>query len=324
MEIIKPKKLQIGDTVGIVSPSAFIGQELIPQFNAGIKFLESLGLRVKIGKNVFKRHYYSAGTVGERVDDIHGMFADRQVKAIIQSQGGETANEILDHLDWDIIKRNPKIFGGMSDGTNLLLSIFAKTGIVALHGPDILWGYGRGVDGYELESLKHVLFSGNPFQIRPNDDHKVSEESVNSSASWRCWRQGLAEGRLLGGNLSIIQMLMDTEFMPPLQNSILFLEGYCNSAEDLARRFAALRQAGVLGQVKGIVLGYFFGNKMPGPQSDRPVGEILLEASSGYDFPILEIGEIGHNIANCNLPVGAMARLDAANLEFSIIEDFFI
>ncbi len=141
MDIIKPKKLKIGDTIGIVSPSGYIAPELKPQFDNGVKFLESLGLRVKIAKNVFKRYYYSAGTVNERVSDLHEMFADPEVGAIIQSQGGETANELLDHLNWELIKNNPKIFGGMSDGTTLLLSIFAKTGIITLHGPDLLWWY---------------------------------------------------------------------------------------------------------------------------------------------------------------------------------------
>ncbi|MFA6376544.1 MAG: LD-carboxypeptidase, partial [Candidatus Paceibacterota bacterium] len=108
MDIIKPKKLNKGDTVGIVSPSAFIADELKPQFQKGVEFLDSLGLRVKIGKNVFKRYFCSAGTVDERVSDIHEMFSDPEVKAIIQSQGGETANELLDHLDWELIRNNPK------------------------------------------------------------------------------------------------------------------------------------------------------------------------------------------------------------------------
>lgn len=324
MDIIKPKKLKAGDTVGIVSPSGFIAPELKPQFDSGVKFLENLGLRVKVGKNVFKRYYYSAGTVEERVADIHEMFADPEVKAVIQSQGGETANELLDSLDWNLIKRNPKIFGGMSDGTNLLLSIFAKTGLITLHGPDLLWGYGDGTNDYETESLRRCLLGGAAFKVCSDQGHIVSPESLNSSKKWKCWRQGYAEGRLLGGNLSIFQLLQGTDYMPPLEDSILFLEGYCNTAENLARRLAALRQTGVFGKIEGLVLGYFFGNAMPDPVSNRPIGEIALEEAAGYGFPILEIGEIGHNAPNCNLPVGAMARLDAANLEFSIIEDFFI
>ena len=324
MEIIKPKKLKAGDVVGIVSPSGFIAQELMPQFDSGVKFLESLGLRVKMGKNVFKRHYYSAGTVAERVSDIHEMFGDKEIKAVIQSQGGGTANEVLDSLDWELIKNNPKIFGGMSDGTNFLLSIFTKTGMVTLHGPDLMWGYGDGISDYETENLKQCLFGGKAFKVLPDQKHEVLSESINSSKNWKCWRQGLAEGRLIGGNLSIFQLLQGTDYLPRLQDSILFLEGYNNDVEGLARRFAALRYVGVFGKIKGLVLGYFFGNAMPDPVSNRPVGEVALEASACYDFPILEIGEIGHNTPNCNLPVGAMARMDAANLEFSIIEDFFI
>jgi len=324
VDIIKPKKLNKGDVVGIVSPSGFIADEFKPQFQKGVEFLESLGLRVKIGKNVFKRHYYSAGTVAERVSDVHEMFSDHEVKAIIQSQGGETANELLDYLDWGLIKSNPKIFGGMSDGTALLLPIFSKTGIITLHGPDLLWGYGDGTNDYETESLKQSLFGGKAFKVLPDSKHEVSQESSNSSKAWKCWREGVSEGRLLGGNLSIIQTLQGTGFEPPFQDAILFLEGYRNNAENLARRFAALRQTGVFKKIKGVVLGYFFGNASSDRLSNRPVGEVMLEASAGYDFPILEIGEIGHNIPNCNLPVGVLARLDAGNLDFSIVEDFFL
>lgn len=324
MDIIKPKKLKIGDTVGIVSPSGYIDKSLKPQFHNGIAFLENLGLKVKVGKNVFKRHYYSAGTAAERADDLHEMFLDPEVKAIIQSQGGETANEILDHLDWNLIRNNPKIFGGMSDGTILVLSILAKTGTITLHGPDLLWGYGQGVSHYEAESLKNILFSGKSFKVMPDPGHEVSAESLNSSKKWKIWRKGVAEGRLLGGNISIVQALQSTDFEPSYQDSILFLEGYANNVEELARRFAGLRQTGVFKKIKGIVLGYFFNNKAHDSLSDRPVGDVLLEASASYNFPILEIGEIGHNTPNCNLPVGAMARLDAEKMDFSIIEDPFV
>jgi len=323
MNIIKPRRLNKGDVIGIVSPSGYIGESLKPQFESGINFLKSLGFGVKLGKNVFKRHYYSAGSVGERVSDIHEMFADQKVGAIIQSQGGETANEILDSLDWDLIKNNPKIFGGMSDGTTLVLSIFAKTGIITVHGPDLLWGYGREASAYETESLKNVLLGGRAFKVLPDLGHEVSGESANSSKSWKPWRNGVAEGRLLGGNITILQSLQGTEFEPDYRNAILFLEGYANSVEDLARRFACLRQTGIFKKIKGAVLGYFFGNMVQDQLSNRPVGEVFLEASAGYDFPVLEIGEIGHNTPNCNLPVGAMARLDAENRRLSIIEDFF-
>ena len=188
----------------------------------------------------------------------------------------------------------------------------------------MLWGYGRTPSDCETESLKQSLFGGNAFKVMPDPSHEVSKESLNSSKLWKCWRKGIAQGRLLGGNISIVQVLLGSEFSPPYQDSILFLEGYCNSAEELGRRFAGLRQTGVFKRRKGAVIGYFFGNMVRDPSSNRPVVEIFLEAAKDFDFPILEIGEIGHNTPNCNLPAGAMARLDAGNLDFSIIEDFFI
>ena len=324
MKIIKPQKLQKGDTVGIVSPSGFIDPELKRQFNKGVKFIENLGLKVKIGKNVFNRHYYSAGTAQERADDIHSMFLDKEVKAIIQSQGGETANEVLDLLDWKLIEKNPKLFCGMSDGTTLLLSIYAKTGMVTLHGPDVLWGYGRGCSEYEKKSLEKVLFTGEVGSIKPNPDHKVSDKSLNSSLKWKSWRSGSAHGKLIGGNLSLISSLHGTQYEPDYQDSILFIEAVHKDVESLTRSFTYLKHAGIFENVKGVILGYFDGNMMSDKESNRPVGEVFLEATAGYNFPVLEIGEIGHNTANVNLPIGVEASMNADKLIFSVDETALI
>ncbi len=130
MKIIKPKKLQKGDTVAIVSPSNAVPEELKEKFNNGVKFLESLVLKVKIGKNALGRYYYSSGTVEERLSDIHEAFADKSVKAVIMSIGGNTANNLLDGLDFNLIRKNPKIFLGISDATTLLDPIFSKTSLI--------------------------------------------------------------------------------------------------------------------------------------------------------------------------------------------------
>lgn len=307
-----------------MSPSGFIDPKLKDQFNKGVKFLESLGLKVKVGKNVFNKYYYSAGTPQERADDIHSMFLDKEVKAIIQSQGGETANEVLDLLDWNLIKNNPKLFCGMSDGTTLLLSIYAKTGMVTLHGPDTLWGYGRGCSNYEKESLEKVLFIGEVGKITPNPEHRVSEKSLNSSLKWKSWRSGTANGKLIGGNLSLISSLHGTQYEPDYQDSILFIEAVHKDVENLTRSFTYLKHAGILDKVKGVILGYFDGNVMDDKEGNRPVGEVFLEATSNYNFPILEIGEIGHNTANVNLPIGVEASMDADSLTFSVDETALI
>lgn len=156
MQIIKPKRLQEGDTVAVVSPSSAVTEELRDQFNNGIKFLEGLGLKVKIGKNALGRYYYSSGTTEERLNDIHEAFADKSVKAIIMSIGGSIANNILDGLDFELIKKNPKMFSGISDGTTLLDSIFSKTGLVAYYGPDLVFTFGGPILPHFITHEKRI------------------------------------------------------------------------------------------------------------------------------------------------------------------------
>ncbi len=320
MKVIKPQRLKKGDVIGVISPSAAIDAKFKRQFQRGVGFLEELGFMVKVGKNVFRRHFYSAGTAAERVADLHDMFLDPSVKAIIQSQGGETANEMLDLIDWKLISKHPKLFCGMSDGTVLLLSIFAKSGLVTLHGPDLLWGFGRGCRDYEKDSLINFLLSGEVGVVPPDPGHKVPAASINSSKRWRSWRGGCASGRLIGGNLGVICRLRGTAYEPDYKDAILFIEAVGVDVECLAMNFAYLHQAGIFAKVRGIVLGYCDQNVMKDKRSNRPVGEVLAEAASSYQFPILEIGEIGHNTANANLPIGVMASIDADRLVLSIDE----
>ena len=176
MKIIKPKKLQKGDLVSIISPSSKVSNELIKQFNNGVKFLEDLGLKVKVEKNALGEYFYSSGTVEERLNDIHEAFADKKVKAVIMSIGGETANQLLDGLDFDLIKKNPKIFSGISDGTTLLNPIFSKTGLITYHGPDLIFGFGLPMSSIVKENLIKIWFDGNVRQLTLNPNWKGLDE----------------------------------------------------------------------------------------------------------------------------------------------------
>lgn len=144
MEIIKPPRLQKGDTIGIISPSqsVVIDNKQTRGFNKGIKKLETLGFKVLIAPHARGRYFYSAGTPEERAEDFQQMIGDRKVKAILMSMGGETANEVLPLLDFELIRHNPKIIMGMSDGTTLLCPITDKTGLITFYGPDLIYGFG--------------------------------------------------------------------------------------------------------------------------------------------------------------------------------------
>ncbi|MFZ3077006.1 MAG: S66 peptidase family protein [Candidatus Aenigmatarchaeota archaeon] len=326
MQIIKPRRLQKGDTVAIVSPSGGVPEELKIQFDNGIKFLESLGLKVKIGKNALGRYYYSSGTAEERLSDIHEAFSDKSVKAVIMSIGGSTANNLLDWLDFDLIRKNPKIFSGISDGTTLLDTIFAKTGMITFHGPDLIFGFGLPMSGMFKENLINTWFEGKVGQLQPNPNWKGLDKLNKDEKykGWQCVRKGKASGKLIGGNITCLANLDNTPFRPDYKNSILFLEAYAVSVEELDMTFTHFRQAKVFDEINGLILGHFYGSHMEDKKQDREVKDVILEVTKKYSFPILEIGEVGHNVENYIIPIGCQATIDTEKKHFSIDEETVI
>ncbi len=326
MKIIKPKKLNKGDIVMIVSPSNEVPEKLMGQFNNGVKFLEGLGLKVKIGKNALGKHFYSSGTIKERLEDIHKAFADKNVKAIIMSTGGKTANNLLDGLDFDLIKKNPKIFSGISDGTTLLNPIFSKTGLVTYHGPDLVFGFGLPMSPLFKENLIEIWFKGKIKKLDPNPNWRGLDE-LNKNIEykfWQCVRKGKASGRLIGGNTSCLVTLDGTDYRPNYKNSILFLEAFLPDIKELDRVFTHFRQAKVFDEINGLILGHFYGSHLEDKKQDREVQDLILEITRNYSFPILEIGEIGHNVENYIMPIGCNITIDADKKTILINENTVI
>ena len=322
MKIIKPKKMQKGDVVTIISPSSAIPDKYKKNFNNGVNFLEGLGLKVKICRNVFKRYYYSAGTIEERLSDIHEAFSNKKIKAVIMSTGGSTANNLLDGLDFDLIRKNPKIFCGISDGTTLLDSIFSKTGLITYHGPDLIFTFGLPMSPIIKENLIRTLFEGNVGTLHPNPNWKGLDKLNKNEKyhGWQCVRKGKASGKLIGGNITCLTNLDNTDFRPDYKNSILFLEAYSLSIEDLDMLFTHFRQTKVFDEINGLILGHFYGSHLADKKQDRKVSDVILEVTKNYSFPILEIGELGHNVENYILPIGCQATINADKKYFSIDE----
>lgn len=295
-------------------------EELKGQFDAGVRFLESLGLKVKIGKNALGRYYYSSGTAEERLSDIHKAFADKSVKAIIMSIGGETANHLLNGLDFELIRKNPKIFSGISDGTTLLDPIFSKTGLVTYHGPDLIFTFGQPMSPIIKENLIKTWFEGKVGQLLSNPDWKGLDKLNENEKyqGWRIVRMGKASGRLIGGNIGCLVNLNGTEFKPDYKKSILFLEAYEINIERLDQIFTHFRQTKVFDEISGLVLGHFYGSHMKDKNQDREIKDVILEVTKNYFFPILEIGEIGHNVENYIMPIGCQATIDAEKKYFFI------
>jgi muramoyltetrapeptide carboxypeptidase len=207
-----PKKLKKGDCIGIVSPSSFIKDKKKIYIENAAKKFKKLGLKVVFSKNCFNKDKFkiSSDSAENRAKDINEMFSDKSIHAIYCSQGGETANQLLNLINFENIKKNPKIFLGMSDVDVLSYAIYSKTGLVTFNASDPKIGNGAYLDfNYSWESFIFRLF----------DKSRI----IPRLRGRKCVRSGIAEGKIMGCNLISLTKLGGTEFFPDFKNKILFL-----------------------------------------------------------------------------------------------------
>ncbi len=292
-----PSLLKSGDTIGIVSPSSVVNDQFLAAYENGITCLSELGFSVVNGQFVFSDSWGYAASPQEKAQDINRFFADPKIQAILCTQGGASANACLPYLDWDLIRRNPKVFMGISDITVLLNAINRKTGLVTFHGNDLLWGFGNKPTNYDLNEFRAVLVDGRQGVIPPNGKRTKI-------------RAGQTSGRLVGGNLDCLLKLSGTEYFPNCENKILFLEAYRPSPEGVDSGLQHLKQLGVFEKINGVLVGFIDGLDNDPDQVYR-MENILLRVTAEYDFPILKCQDFGHNTPNTVLPVGASIRIDA-------------
>jgi len=297
-------RLNRGDRIGVVSPSmpAARGE---PKFESGVRFLRGMGFDVVIGKHVYSHTLGYTASPQEKAADIDDMFADESIGAIMCAQGGDTANGCLPYVEWDTIKRNPKILLGISDITVLLNAIYTRTGLVTFHGNDVMWGLGRDPTPYDVQEFLSRLV-----------DAEIG--AVNANGTRETVRGGVAEGTLLGGNLKCLLKLAGTPYFPDLSGSILFLEALNITPPACDYMFNQLRQIGVFEHVRGVVVGYIDGLQND-PDASIQMEDVLLNVTGEYDFPILKVNDFGHNCPNTVLPVGAKVRVDADRQELEIL-----
>ncbi len=302
-----PARLGKGDKIGIVSPSTPVKPELLGQWHNGIEFLESLGLEAVPGKHTHSTTWGYAAAPQEKAEDIHGMFADDSIRAIICSQGGATANGCLPYLDWELIRSHPKIFLGISDITVLLNAIHSKTGLVTFHGNDLLWGFGRDPTPYDREEFIACLLEARTGEIPVNGQRRTV-------------RPGVAQGKLLGGNLHCLLKLAGTPYFPDFREAIFFVEAIGITPEACDHLFQQLKQMGVFDSIRGVVVGFIDGLQNS-EKALMQMEEVLLRVTSEYAFPILKVDDFGHNCPNTVLPVGATVRMDADRRTIEVLEE---
>jgi muramoyltetrapeptide carboxypeptidase len=306
--LIRPKALRAGDTVGVITPSTPVTDP--DRLALVTRTLNFFGLRAKVGKNVGRHSVDFAASVDERLDDLHSMFRDKDVSAVFALRGGYGCGQLLDRVDYDLIRRNPKIFLGFSDITALHLAIHKRARLVTFHGPVITSSFTE----YTQQYFRKALFETQPLGklTNPPEDNELRPKHA-----LRTIRRGTATGPLIGGNLSLITATMGTPFEVETQGAIFFIEDVGEEAYRIDRMLTQLRLAGKFDEAAGVVFGECDGC---GPGDYKPsfatpytLGEVVDNILGKLKVPVLSGLTIGHTSDQLTLPLGVAATLDADN-----------
>ncbi|MEU1390779.1 MULTISPECIES: S66 peptidase family protein [unclassified Nonomuraea] len=315
MDVIHPPKLKAGDVVRVVAPACSRAMVMEHDHSAIIdaRFAE-LGLTLTYGRHVDERDAFNSSSVASRVADLHDAFADPSVAAILTVIGGYNCNELLPHLDWELIRANPKILCGYSDITALQNAVLARAGLVTYSGPH--WSTFGMRDHFEqtLEWFASVLFGDAPVELGASkywtDDLWFLDQDGREpmpNEGWWPLRPGVAEGRVVGGNLCTLNLLQGTPYMPSLDGALLIVEDDLEShPATFARNLTSLLQLPGAETVRGLVIGRF----QQASRMTRALLEQIVETQPGLrDVPVLANVDVGHTNPLATFPVGGRARL---------------
>jgi muramoyltetrapeptide carboxypeptidase len=314
--MIKPRALKPGDTVGLITPSSYVFDTW--RLDEAVARLDSaFGLKAKLGRSVKARHGYMAGTEAERLEDLHAMFRDPSVAAIFCLGGGYGTERLLDGIDYELIRKNPKILLGFSDITGLHLAITKKSSLVTFHGPVASGSIPR----WTLERLKQALFVAEPIgelTNPPEEDASWPQFPLHTIVS------GTARGPIAGGNLTLVSTTMGTPYEIDCRGKILFLEDTGEAPYRVDRMLTQLKLAGKLSQAAGIVWGTCTDCSPIYPRSSFEINlslsELLDEILGGLGVPVLAGLVFGHTRERSTIPIGVECQLDAGSKKVTITE----
>ncbi len=283
--------------ITVIAPSSNLKKENEEDIQKSINECQKLGLKVKISKCA----YSSTPSKEEKIEDLETAFKDKATKIIICAKGGAFCKYLIDKINYDIIKENPKIFGGLSDATFLLNAIYAKTGIITFHMSDFKHLY---MDKYNLKCFEEMFI-------------KRKTKIIPQNTKWYTLKEGIGNGTLIGGNLTCLTMLSDTDYFPKDKKIILFLEEVqsASSKEGIVKNINKLKEKNLFDKVEGLLISDYTNDE------NLKFEDILLKELSDYNFPIVKCHDFGHNKINCILPVGAEVTLDGFHSKLIIDEE---
>ena len=291
--MILPERLKRGDIIGVVAPSNPVIDENIEEVKKAKEIVENDEFRVLFSKNLFSNTNQYTATAKEKAEDINDMFRNKDVKMIWCAKGGNNSNSVFEYLDFELIKQNPKIICGYSDITSLTNIIHEKTGLVT----------------FSATNFKTIATDETDYSYKEAINRFVncSLEFGKEESRYKTIREGIAEGELVGGNLSLTTQLVSGKYKINFKDKILFIEelGFESSPVLVSNNLYYMKQNGVFDEIKGLWLGNYE------HESNIELEKILLDViGDDYNFPIIKSNNFGHIETKTVIPIGIKARID--------------
>lgn len=309
-ERILPRRLREGDLIGLVTPASAIKKE---QLEATVQKLEDLGFRTTYRESVLSQYGYFAGTDRARAGELTEMFADGEVNGIWCIRGGYGSIRILDRVDFDIIRNNPKVFVGYSDITALHTAIYQETGLVTYHGPLGISEFNR----FSFRSLNRVV-------MEPSDTYRypyAREKGTRKNPEFDRYTitGGEAEGELAGGNISVLDSMIGTRFEPDFENKVVYLEEIEEKTYRVDKMLFHLLSATNLKKAAGIVMGVM-GKCNVNDEPRLTLKEAITGLLDSLGIPVCYGLSFGHIDRMITIPNGIRARMNADRSNLVLLE----
>ena len=300
-----PSKLKIGDTIGVVAPSSPIIGNNIEELNRAKEIAERSGFKVKYSKNIFSNTNGYSATAREKAEDINAMFADKEVKMIWCAKGGNNSNSTFEYIDYELIKKNPKIICGYSDITSITNMITEKTGLITFSGTNFKTIATDETDFSYKQALSRFVDGNLEFGLE-NEGYITIQK-------------GKADGELIGGNLSLTRGMVAGKYSLDFTDKILFLEelGFETDPEATSNNLYYMKQNGVFDKIKGLWIGNYE------HESGISLEKIIMDVLDGeYKFPIIKSNNFGHIERKTVVPIGTKAEINTdEDIKIKLVEN---
>lgn len=302
---MKAKKIKKHSKIGIISPASSANKNKI---YGGKRYLEKLGFEVILGDNTFSKLTYLSNDDEQRAEEINNMFKMKEIEVILCTRGGYGTPRILELLDYELIRNNPKIIIGFSDITAILNTIMQKTDLIVFHGPMLASNMSDSLDEYTFKSLFSTL-KGEQSEYLLENPKNNKIQSLND---------GKATGQIVGGNLALISSLMGTPYEVDTKGKLLFLEDIGEKPYKIDRMLTQLKLAGKFKDASGVILGNW--NDCTDENDSFAVDELIEQIIKPCGKPIIKNLQSGHCTPMLTIPIGVMAEIDATNKTVKVLE----